>query len=70
MAVCSECRIAGSIKREALVAFNEGKLDRYEELKFKARVQHERCSISGCVCQHWVESDAIRPGVIQYTANG
>lgn len=49
-----------------MVAFNEGKLDDYEELKFKARQQHNKCIYSGCPCQHWVDGNAIREGTVQY----
>lgn len=58
--VCSECRTGGDLNRQSMNAFNEGRLDAYEDLKFRAKVAHEKCRQYGCACQHWTDSDTIQ----------
>lgn len=58
--VCGECVIGGSINRQAIDAFNEGRLDEFDDLKFRAQVAHSRCTYPSCNCQHDVGRDLIQ----------
>lgn len=52
--VCVECRRAGALNLSAINAFNEGRLDEYEDLKYRAEIAHQECAAKGggCYCQH------------------
>lgn len=63
--VCSDCRMGGEHHRRSMDAFNEGRLDEYEDQKFRAKVAHEKCRNNGCFCQHWTESNLIREGTVR-----
>lgn len=63
--VCSDCRMGGDLNKRAMDAFNEGRLDDFDDLKFKATVAHARCGSNGCFCQHTVGQDLLRKDVVR-----